>query len=184
MLTRDAIDPKDSPQRVGESMPRLVIRGDGDGPTTQTAERLIAPPKTSAQMAEWHGMFDSAAGVDPQAYDTLVQMDGNFSAAPYGENPPALPYLPDPLARAAAFLVPKAPGVVAPPPPIIEVPFDGIWPRLQAFRLRLEEGNHSPAWDAASRVLSFALPKGRMLTTDLVSRMDIGQLGNTPADDQ
>src|SRR5262249_23609408 len=97
MLVRD-------PPRPGESVDRLVIHSDFNAPSAETAERCIAPPKPPAQMAEWHGMFDTTNGVDANAYVTLTRLDGNFPEGPYGNNPPALPpYLPDPLALGAAL---------------------------------------------------------------------------------
>ena len=44
-------------------MTRLIARSDGDGnPLDGPAERHLAPPPSSQQMAERHGMFDSAIG--------------------------------------------------------------------------------------------------------------------------
>ena len=47
----------------GETLTRLIARSDGDGnPLDGPAERHLAPPPSSQQMAERHGMFDSAIG--------------------------------------------------------------------------------------------------------------------------
>src|SRR5262249_38325307 len=89
------------PPTLGESIDRVVIRSDVDAPSGDVAERLVAPPKTSVQMAEWHGMLDTPGGVDPDVFPMLTQLDGSFPDAPYGASPPAVPYLPDPLARGA-----------------------------------------------------------------------------------
>lgn len=90
-----------------------------------------------------------------------------------------VPYLPDPLA--AAVVVAGAPGaqggVVAmasdgdalatqsgPPgdsEALVAVPFGSpdSWPEVDTFRLRLDEGDGSPRWQSAARVLSLLLPK-------------------------
>jgi hypothetical protein len=154
MLMRD-------PPRPGESVDRLVIRSDFNSPSAETAERCIAPPKTSAQMAEWHGMFDTANGVDPNAYATLTRLDGNFPDRPYGNSAPALaPYLPDPLALGAALDFSTnqdwQTGHARPP---VQVTFDGTWPGLQTFRLLMQEGSSEPSWDPAQRVLTVQLSK-------------------------
>jgi hypothetical protein len=52
----------------GESLTRLVIRSTGDGTAIGgAAERHVAPPKTSVELAEWHGAFDAAFGPDSPA---------------------------------------------------------------------------------------------------------------------
>lgn len=51
------------PFTPGESLLRLIVRTDGDGQVMgTTCERHIAPPKSSQQQAEHHGMFDAAFG--------------------------------------------------------------------------------------------------------------------------
>ena len=170
---RDAIKP-------AESVEHVVIRSEIDAPAGETAERLVAPPKVSVQTAEWHGMFDTAAGVDAAAYQTFVNLDGSLPEEPYGATPPALPYLPDPVARGAHLreLVANAP-----PADPVKIPFDGAWPARQPFRLRLIEGDAPPTWDATQRVFTIALPKGRSATYELSSYMDTGALGDSPSAD-
>jgi hypothetical protein len=47
----------------GETLTRVIARSDGDGnPLDGPAERHLAPPPSSQQMAERHGMFDAAIG--------------------------------------------------------------------------------------------------------------------------
>jgi len=158
------------PPKPGESVDRLVIRSDINAPSVETAERCIAPPKTSAQMAEWHGMFDTANGVDPNAYATLARLDGNFPDRPYGNSPPAVPpYLPDPLALGAAMYFSTEHSVPTPTP--VQVTFDGTWPGLQTFRLVLQEGIAEPHWDPAQRVLRVQLPKAGVKQASLSSYM-------------
>jgi uncharacterized membrane protein len=173
LAMRDAVKP-------AESVNNLVMRSEIDSPAAETAERLVAPPKTSVQMAEWHGMFDTATGVDSTAYHTFVKLDGNFPDEPYGATPPALPYLPDPVARGASLrqIVPNAP-----PADPTKIPFDGTWPARQPFRLRLVEGSAPPTWDPAQRLFIVSLEKGRTATYELGSYMDTGSLGVDPTAD-
>jgi hypothetical protein len=52
----------------GESLTRLVVRSTGDGqPIDGISERHVAPPKSSVELAEWHGAFDAAFGPDTPA---------------------------------------------------------------------------------------------------------------------
>ena len=153
----------------GESIERLVIHGDGAGASSETAERWVAPPKATVQMAEWHGLFDTANGLDPGVRDLIAGLDGAWPDAPYGSTPPAaLPYLPDPMSHRASLIVsPDTKPVGA------FVDFDGAWPQLQGFRLRIAEGQpgDAPAWDGAARVLTIPVPRGRKLDVDLSSVM-------------
>jgi hypothetical protein len=169
MLMKDVAKP-------GESVDRLVIRSDINAPSTETAERLIAPPKTSVQMAEWHGMLDTPTGLDPNVYSLLTQLDDTFGDTPYGENPPALPYLPDPLGRGATFDFAPDPFIRPINPlmqvPLTQVPFGGAWPKLQTFRLILQEGDAAASWDPGTRVLTVQVPKGWAIPINLASYMD------------
>ena len=167
--------------RAAESVDHIVIRSDIDAPAAETSERLVAPPKTSAQMAEWHGMFDTPTGVDAAAYSMLRDLDGSFPEAPYGSVPPALPYLPDPIARGASLRVPTP--LNSPQQDPVKIPFDGTWPRLEPFRLLLREGSDPPAWDAVQRLFTVSLAKGRTATYELASYIDAGTLAPDPADD-
>jgi hypothetical protein len=166
---------KDAPGS-GESVDRVVIHSDIDAPSTDTAERLVAPPKTSVQMAEWHGMLDTPAGLNPDVYSLLTELDGDFDDAPYGDNPPTLPYLPDPLARGATFDFAPDP-FISPKNPLMQValtqvPFDGTWPALQSFRLILREGDASASWNPGARALTVQVPKGWAIPINLASYMD------------
>jgi hypothetical protein len=154
----------------GESLERVVIRcTDVTQPTPDIAERLMAPPKSTVQMAEWHGLSDTATGVDPAAYATIVGMDGVFDNIPYGAAPPALPYLPDPLARGASFTVLSPPGFGGntPAPQLVLQPaYPGTWPQLTPLRLQLVEGA-ATAWSLSDNVVTLSLPKGETLTCDV-----------------
>lgn len=100
VVLRKALSPTDTP---GESFERLVIRSNYNRAFAGPSERHLAPPKVSELMAETHGMFDTATGVDPNATN-LVNKDGSF--APGAVHPEAqllLPYLPDPISRGAAL---------------------------------------------------------------------------------
>jgi hypothetical protein len=98
-----------------ETSHRLVIRGDYSSPVPQaeTAERHIAPPRTSVQAAERHGALDVQAGttmaMDRQSWGLLklrdewqLPRDVNGAAAAVASLTP-LQYLPDPLAGGVAL---------------------------------------------------------------------------------
>jgi hypothetical protein len=82
-----------------------------------------------------------------------------------------VPYLADPYASGVAFV--GLPGVPAGEPYIVA--FDGSWPDVKPFRIRLVErpgvmnqcaeifaGTGEPQWDAGQRVLTIFQPKGVM----------------------
>ena len=151
------------PPGPGESVERLVIVSDVDTPAPKNCERLVAMPKAAVQTAEWHGMFDGPSGVkgDPATRSLVVSNSGGFDNAPYGNNPPALPYLSDALAGGAAFSgfpldPPAAAPLLVPPQP------QTGWPDVAPFRLQLVESDTSagPRWDDQSRTVTIALAKG------------------------
>jgi hypothetical protein len=93
------------------------------------------------------------------------------------------PYLPDPVVAGVALR--GVPGLVdhvvgdpltvrqvrhaddpAVTEPLLQVPYRGSWPDLQAFRLRVAEAAalQPPRWDAADRLLTVYLPKAGMRT--------------------
>ncbi|MCM2387546.1 hypothetical protein [Streptomyces albipurpureus] len=171
-----------APRTQGESLALLVIRGNYDDPAEEICERRIVPRRTSPAAAERHGMYDVAptpvnpGGMDRLAYDDIVRRDtagftggaedpGGWGDTPYFELAPLeVPYLPDVLARGAAFR--GLPGL--PPGEVFPVAFDDrlSWPRRAPFSLRLEHGTGAPGYDTVRRVLTVRLPPGR--TADIV----------------
>lgn len=223
----------------GESLEHMVIRSDFDRTPTQYAQdpeviaalvgwqhsyldyndRHIAPPKTSQQEAELHGMFDDfiGKGKDPKKgfflasresgnffHEHIVNLDTGLPEAipqasvslftPPGVVPTDLdnlptgdplkqgeyivreeeqlitPYLPDPLAFGVALR--NLPGD---PDGIHLVEFDGDWPDVTPFRIRIVERpglmneceqvypqQHEPSWDAQNNILTVYLEKGRV----------------------
>ncbi len=193
----------------GSALDRLVIRSYNDDPAkdgiaadTGGAQRHVAPPRTSVEMLERHGVLDDASGRlkgDAATYQALRERDdeqlAQFPSASVAGQPralpivtgariEALPYLPDPLARIAAFRdLPGAPaqtvGAVdaqaggtlqyrtldGPNPragSVTLIPFEAAPGLLQAkgLRLALVDGEAPPQWDAASGALTVHLPKG------------------------
>jgi hypothetical protein len=110
-----AVVPREVPT-AGESIERIVIRSFNDSPdkdddpTVQTVDRHIAPQLVSQLLAEAHGMFDLMAPAD--SYVLVQSRQGTYGnpndpdakVVPHPEAQLPLPYLPDPLARGAAFL--------------------------------------------------------------------------------
>ncbi|MGB8385144.1 MAG: hypothetical protein WCG47_28540 [Dermatophilaceae bacterium] len=203
----------------GSSLDRIVIRSfntdeskdRADLAEVNGAERHIAPPVTNVRMAERHGMFDDAAGringshamwqliadrdagaFAEEAFPEIV-IDGVVQQYPVDRRDQIdpLPYLPDPLARAAAFRnlpgsfgtssARVAPGA-GPAGPIAYEPLDDPRPRpgavtivefggrddwreIKPFRLALAGGDATPSWDPDHSVLTVSLPLG---TTSVV----------------
>lgn len=166
------------PRTEGESPERMVIRGNYNVPATADSQRHVVPNKTAELTAEQHGLFDVPAnllnpsGMSRAAYALIKDRDPGTLAG-LGKPDPSgldlryydtdqlkLPYLPDVLARGAAFAgLPGSAGVVT-------VDFDFAllqkWPDARPFRIRLVEGTGAPQWSAGSRVLTVQLPKGRV----------------------
>ncbi|GGP44913.1 peptidoglycan-binding domain-containing protein [Streptomyces abikoensis] len=178
----------------------LVTTG-GHVPYQGADERHVVAPKASLRCVEWHGLLDGAIGsTDQHAQNSVyevarrekgslndssqpnVRLETVDSPATDPRNPAVtalhtgetieLPYLPDPLARAAVFL--DLPGM--PPGEPFTVPWGGeVWHRPRSFRLRLAEGTAAPRFDEASRVLTVSLPKGAVATVRLCSGIDFDE---------
>jgi len=112
----------------GSAVHRLVIRTSNDGvehdadaADLTASDRHIVPPRTSVEMGERHGMFDGPDGKlksDAATWQLAADRDaGRFTEATIevagrstekcpiepADSLAALPHLPDPLARGAAF---------------------------------------------------------------------------------
>jgi hypothetical protein len=159
----------------GESAMRLVIRGDADGPTTQTSERHLAPPKAAQLLLEQHGLFDEAFGTArPEAvaaaYQLALREQGQLPALHDGEQLD-LPYLPDPLAHGLVLWSKSQAGHFA-------AVYPGAWPGLAPIRLRLEDSGRSPANAALLEpgLIVLRLPKSQVVTAQLSSLLDSADL--------
>jgi hypothetical protein len=193
----------------GSALDRIVIRTfNSDASLDTTAadlsanDRHIAPPRGTVELGERHGMFDDATGRlngSAAMWQLICQRDeGQFTNVEFpsitiggqAQSYPletsdriSLPYLPDPLARGAAFR--NLPGTGngtrgsanqtgtiahllledANPRPgaATLVSFGGQddWQQVAPFRFILQEGNAAPVWDQEARSLSVFLPKGQ-----------------------
>ncbi|MFY9932410.1 MAG: hypothetical protein WAK82_30860 [Streptosporangiaceae bacterium] len=172
-------------------------------PATEEDERHVAPPRASVLLAEHHGMLDDSRGYlrgDPAIYSMIIERDrGEFptvNGTPI-EAPSQLtvPYFPDPLARGAAFAnLPNTPagtrGTVAggtlsyAAPPDVQpvagsvthIGFQAGWPDSRAFRVRLADGQSTPAWLDAERVLTVTLGKAESVTVGVSCYVDPSDL--------
>jgi hypothetical protein len=170
----------DLSQSPGESVDRPVIRSFNSDPTkdtqttNQVSQRHIAPPKTSEQMAETHGMFDAASGMksDAATFNLISTRDGKLDSA-HDVDQLTLPYLPDPLAYAAVIqyqLLTSPPGATAPVQTALTIPFDGTWPDGKPFRIVLVEptdDSRLPTFDTTQRVLNVPLHKAEVAQIQL-----------------
>jgi hypothetical protein len=171
VVLRQALDPVGTP---GESGDRIVIRSNFNTHIDVVSERHIAPPKTSENMAETHGMLDTTAGPpDKTLYTMLVNQDGDFATDPDHPDQPmpfsgtqlTIPYLPDPFAPGAAFAT--LPGAAA--GSVFQVPFTGTWPNTTPFRFVLDEGGGAPEFteNPTERVLRVHLGKAEVATVEM-----------------
>lgn len=189
----------------GGSHAQLVIRSRNTDPsldrlpTSEQDERHVAPPRASVLLAEHHGMLDDSQGYlrgDAATYRMIIERDrGQFPTAGGVPIEPGtqltVPYLPDPLARGAAFAnLPNTPantrGEVAggrlsyQTPPDVQpdtesvtcIDFHAKWPDSQAFLIRLAEGESAPSWQDAARVLTVSLGKAESVTVGLSCYVD------------
>jgi hypothetical protein len=205
VLLHDAIaDASGNSLSPGEAVRRLVVRSDyptsgQDTPTSWVAyanplvasegitflvssQRYIAPPRTSEQLAELHGMFDTRVGHDgpnpsQTTYNSIVAGTGRFSSDlynPAGTNPPGtVPYFPDVLSRGAYFT--GLPGTTTD----VSQPFAGTWPSLMPFLILLQgipDGTAPAAPSFANGILTVQLPQGEMVTVNLSSYLNQADL--------
>jgi hypothetical protein len=201
VLTR-SLDGAKSP---GEALYRPVIRSNfdktaqeyapayaqlvSDSSYTDSALRIVAPPKTSELMAERHGMFDLASGAmkkDSSTYQMIAgKADGAFALDPMTKNPVAtkleIPYLPDPLSRGMSMVLLDKNGKVAGSvPPVEFYPQGADWPEAQPLFVKVVEGQGktSWSWDESSRTLTVQLPKAEVAKFELSSYLGGGQTGS------
>jgi hypothetical protein len=166
-------------------------------------ERHLVPPKTAQIVAERYGLLDASFGPQPgsppaSTYAVASREKGQLGPL-HPEPQLVLPYLPDPHAAGSALC--GLPGLahgqqavrdasagfeigpssldaetLAVVHSVAWVPWDGDWPDLQPFRLRLAEppgGSAAapPTWDAAERVVTVFLAKGEQATVRLSSML-------------
>lgn len=135
--------------KESESVEHLVVRTwttpPAGTPPTEIAERHVAPPVTTVQMAEFHGRLDDPAGPGgfrADAYSLLTGLEGTAPSDPVSGSQWKLTYLADPMARGAAFTGLPGTGMAH------TVPFDGDpWPYYRPFRLKVVGGSGAPGTD-------------------------------------
>jgi hypothetical protein len=161
--------------RPGESVDRLVIRSweaETFLPTDETTRRHILAPRTSVQMAEQHGMIDTAApGGAASWYPELAKRDAAAITEflPSGETLDEAPYLPDPIASGATFM--GLPGADAPLAFPVTFSTGSAWPHSATFKVLLQEGPAGFEWKEAVRELVVYLPKAERITLRMSSNL-------------
>jgi hypothetical protein len=187
-----------APSTLGESVLRLVIRSNYNANPTAADERFIVPARTSQRMAEFHGVFDVlSAGksvLNPNSYELIVSRENK--TIPGTQDPkgpkgslytPTLnetPYLPDLLARGAAFQ--NLPGSSS----VYTWEFSGAWPDYKPFRVIIRQppsphqlgppGPPLKGSDATGPFLEVQLPKAEIVQVRLSSTLlasDLALLG-------
>ena len=158
-------------------------------PYLATDDRWIVAPKTSQQMAEWHGVFDDAIGSgDPAriqaAFEIACRSTEELPAFAPGDTC-SIPYLPDVSSRGVRFnRFPFDPAIYR----RVDWPTDtGAWWDRQPIRVVVTSGpaaapvtpagmTVAPVWDAATRTLTVHLPQAEMVTVRLSSAVDPADL--------
>jgi len=190
----------------GEHLERIVIRSNYDIPDSDPSilhsARHIVPPVTSVEMAEAHGVLDTAGGVpnvslyaelaqlDGQTYTTpsvVAALGGQFDTQPMNNGIPwvfypvaelAVPYMPDVFARGVTLQ--DLPGVPA-TSPVPQIPFQAsTWPTIQGFKLDVGPGSGAPTMPTAgnSYTLSVLAPKATFQTVRLSSYFNAADLSD------
>jgi hypothetical protein len=103
---------------AGESPAQVVVRSGPSVSGVQEAIRYVLPPDTGMEIALMHGVFDGANGIPDKAANTRFRSGAAWSHNPPGgplpakadvfaattfASKPAIPYLPDPAARAVVL---------------------------------------------------------------------------------
>ncbi|MEA2450662.1 MAG: hypothetical protein QOG63_2594, partial [Thermoleophilaceae bacterium] len=172
----------------GESLHRLVIRGNYDADSIENALRFVIPPRAAELLCEHHGMFDvqSTPGhtvLDKNAYNLIASRE----SAHYDPDQPVdptsgVPYLPDPISRGAAVRVLDGPQANSVFSDMTFSPGGGhAWPENRPFVLRVEHGD-VPLWqqDDSGRLLRVRLTKAdviRIRLSSTITRSDLDLLG-------
>jgi hypothetical protein len=187
------------PLARGEVVDQLVIRSNYDTPVKRDAQRHLLPPQTTQLMAEQHGRLDTPAAprvpsvVDRAAWAQIAERErqtlatspqatadpDNPNAQPYFDvDALVLPYLPDPLARGAAFVGLEFPEGV------LKVSFDPEpgrpWFEQRTMRIVLNEGPTGWTFDSTANLLTVSLPKAETVTLRMstyVGAADLATLG-------
>lgn len=175
------------------------------------SKKLAADP-LRARMARTASGKAKAGGVAERSFDRGSSLRKRGDAPESGEYvvlekaPPAVPYLPDPLARGVAFGYDRALEAIGgrrfstllSPPSAREIPpqrfdlqtdFGGQWPDLGIWKLRLTAGKEKTAkWTSGAdrRVVEVAVPPGRAvlvhywstLTEDAAATMALADGGS------
>jgi len=170
--------PRFDPGR-GEQLNRLVVRN-GTGKST----RCCVPPRTSHELAEMHGMFDSRSPSQGGSFVAVGrEKNGEFFQDPKSGNPlfvppgPAsdVPYYPDPLAYRAQLILldPLTTAAAIRPFPFYRGSIEAEWPRAERFFVMVVPGARrqqiGTRWIAGD-TLEIALPPGREATLRVSSQ--------------
>jgi hypothetical protein len=197
-ITYSRFEPVSSPIMVlrhhpkeGESLEHLVIRSNYNKSTSEynipaenrTAERHVAPRKTSQLMAEEHGMFDDPSAIDTEGksiYQLIKEKDRGEYAEIESVEQLDMRYMPDPLSLGALFRdLPTSDGLQE-----NQIHFyqnGAKWPNARPFLLRVEEGRIIEwNWNDKERLLSIKLPKAEVVTLRLssfIAEQDLAIMG-------
>jgi len=138
---------------------------------TSSLYELIAARESGSFLPETLPDPDSGAQPDPNAYNQPYYPDATLHFTVENGNQAAVPYLPDPLPRAAAFV--GLPGAAA--GSVFQVTFgQQTWPGTEPIRLRLIEGTGAPSFSGG--VLTVHMPKATIAPVLLSSALRVADL--------
>lgn len=145
-----------------ETVDVMVLRTGNEARTNRrTSQRWIAPPKSAASFCLLHGAFDDAQGRPrADAYATIA--DRESAELPEGaiaNDPGAVPYLPDPLAR--GLFVRGIPRRGAAYTAEESVAYRGTWPRVEVASIIADGTRPNGATIAGDRI-TVGLEPGRV----------------------
>lgn len=173
------------PRGIGESADIAAVRSNtGADNTAATADRHVAPARTSVTMVERHGLLDAAAGQLAQ-WNMLRERDAaRLETYPFANREPdphqdswyfhtatlPVPYLSDPMTK--RVLVRGLPGTGTTQ---LAVPGSAGWPDARAYRIQLTKGAAAD-WNVAGQVLTVRLAPGDIYRLRLSSQFDPADL--------
>ncbi|MBM3690217.1 MAG: hypothetical protein FJW80_11330 [Actinobacteria bacterium] len=145
-----------------ETVEVMVLRTGNEARTNRrTAQRWIAPPKSAASFCLLHGVFDDAQGRPrADAYATIADRESAaLPDGPIANDPGAVPYLPDPLAR--GLFVRGLPRRGAVYTGEESLTYRGTWPRVEVASI-VADGSRANGATVAGDRLTVGLEPGRV----------------------
>lgn len=161
----------------GESLGKLVIRGNFDQESGDVSERVIAPPRMAQSLAEHHGLLDTGGVPDKTKYGLIAARESAvYPEAGLIDVGQPVPFLPDVTSRGASLVVLDGPLALKGQSTAFSFSNGFTWPDWRPFTLQLRPGAPAFQIDAGSRIVRVRLDKADEVTLKLSSTMVAGDL--------